>query len=93
MVFAGIALLALSAAEDMPHYHNGKLTRYDIGPPSVLLSHSDENRLRSGKPVMQSLETGVAGARRLLMVQDIPAPANVVMECATPARPPVTLLA
>jgi len=45
MVF-GVALLALGAVDDMPHYHRGKLTQYEIGPPSVLLSKSDEQRSR-----------------------------------------------
>jgi hypothetical protein len=80
MVF-GVALLALGAVDDLPHYHRGKLTQYEIGPPSVLLSNSDEQRLKTGKPVLQAVETGVVGARRMLMVQDIAAPANVVMEC------------
>eukprot|EP00967_Tisochrysis_lutea_P114179 scaffold181761_cov35-Tisochrysis_lutea.AAC.3 len=75
-----VALLALGAAEDLAHYHHGKLSKYEIGPPSVLLSSSDEQRLRTGKPVLQAVETGVVGARRMLMVQDIAAPANVVME-------------
>lgn len=79
MVF-GVALLALGAVDDMPHYHRGKLTQYEIGPPSVLLSKSDEQRLKTGRPVLQAVETGVVGARRMLMVQDIAAPANVVME-------------
>ena len=77
-----LSLAVAAAAENEPHYHNGKLTRYEIGPPSVLLSRSDEERLSSGKPVMQAMETGIVGARRLLMVQDIAAPPNVVMECA-----------
>ena len=77
-----LSLAVAAAAENEPHYHDGKLTRYEIGPPSVLLSRSDEERLSSGKPVMQAMETGIVGARRLLMVQDIAAPPNVVMECA-----------
>jgi len=74
------SLLAFSAIDDLPHYHRGKLTQYEIGPPSVLLSNGDEQRLRTGKPVLQAVETGVVGARRMLMVQDISAPASVVME-------------
>mmetsp|Transcript_8920 Transcript_8920/g.29587 ORF Transcript_8920/g.29587 Transcript_8920/m.29587 type:complete len:278 (+) Transcript_8920:43-876(+) len=75
-----LSLAVAAAAENEPHYHDGKLTRYEIGPPSVLLSRSDEERLSSGKPVMQAMETGIVGARRLLMVQDIAAPPNVVMD-------------
>ena len=62
-----------------PHYHRGKLTPFEIGPPAILLSHSDESRLRAGKPVMQAVETGNALSKRMLMVQDIAAPPHIVM--------------
>merc|ERR1712176_1126192 len=77
-LLAGVGCVT-AATESEPHFHAGKLTQYEIGPPSVLLSTSDEAKLRSGKPVMQAVETDVSGSRRLLMVQDIRAPANVVM--------------
>ena len=41
--------LALAADEGSKHYHGGKLSRYEIGPPALLLSESDEARLRSGE--------------------------------------------
>mmetsp|Transcript_36319 Transcript_36319/g.77440 ORF Transcript_36319/g.77440 Transcript_36319/m.77440 type:complete len:282 (-) Transcript_36319:94-939(-) len=68
-----------AANEDEPHYHNGKLAQYDIGPPSVLLSTSDEAKLRTGKPIMQAVQTDIAGSRRMVMVQEIAAPSNIVM--------------
>lgn len=71
--------LAAAATEDEPHYHRGKLSGYEIGPPSVLLSQSDEAKLRTGKPIMQAVESDTNGARRMVMVQNIPAPAHVVM--------------
>jgi len=77
-LLAGIGCVA-AASESEPHFHSGKLMQYEIGPPSVLLSTSDEAKLRSGKAIMQAVETDVAGSRRLLMVQDIPAPSNIVM--------------
>jgi len=72
--------LVLGAAESQPHYHTGKLTPYEIGPPSLLLSAKDEGRLRSGKAVMQALVSDDGQAHRMIMVQDIPAPSSVVME-------------
>ncbi len=72
--------LVLGASSDAPHFHKGKLEQYHLGPPSVLLSPADVRRLRQGKPVMHTLESNVAGARRMIMVQDIPAPNAVVMD-------------
>jgi hypothetical protein len=80
--------LVLGAAESQPHYHTGKLTPYEIGPPSLLLSAKDEGRLRSGKAVMQALVSDDGQAHRMIMVQDIPAPSSVVMGCAPPPRTP-----
>jgi len=71
--------LASASSESQPHYHQGKLTKYKLEPPSLLLSASDEKKLRSGKAIMQAMETADLGSRRMLMVQDIPAPASVVM--------------
>jgi len=73
-----LALVA-AASDSEPHYHRGKLTRYELGPPTITLSASDEARLRTGKAVTQAVETDEAGARRMIMVQNIPAPSSVVM--------------
>jgi len=77
MVAAASLSLVAGASDSEPHYHDGKLTRYELGPPSVLLSDADEAKLRSGKPVMQVLEDEL-GARRLVMVQDIAVPPQIV---------------
>jgi hypothetical protein len=83
----GIAAV-LAASDSQPHDHQGKLTPYQIGPPSLLLSSSDEARLQSGKAVMQAIVSDDAQSRRLIMVQDIPAPSSIVMGSATPSPPP-----
>ena len=70
---------ALGASDSQPHYHRGKLTPYQIEKPSLLLSTSDEARLRSGKPVMQALVADDGETRRMIMVQDVPTPSSVVL--------------
>jgi len=72
------APLILAATEEQRHYHRGKLTKYKIGPPSLLLSDADEERLKGGHAVMQAL-VAEDGSRRMISVQDIKAPADVVM--------------
>ena len=89
MLAAGALLAAvavLAATEEQPHYHSGKLKPYTMGPPSLLLSAADEAKLRSGQPVMQAL-MGEDGSRRMISVQDIEAPAQVVMGCAHTPQP------
>lgn len=80
------AVTVLAASEEQPHYHNGKLKPYKMGPPSLLLSADDEAKLRSGQPVMQAL-VGEDGSRRMISVQDIDAPASIVMGCARTSSP------
>ncbi len=46
---------AAPATPDQPHYHRGKLSPYEIGPPSILLSRHDEERLAAGETLMQVL--------------------------------------
>jgi len=70
---------AFAWSDSQKHYHNGKLAKYDIGAPSLLLSSSDEARLRSGRPVQQALDSDDGASRRLIMVQDIKAPTSVVL--------------
>ena len=82
LTFGTLLTVSVRAADEaVPHYHAGKLTPYKIGPPSILLSSQDESRLRSGRPVMQAVVADDDESRRLIMVQDIPAPASVVLGC------------
>jgi len=69
----------LTASESQPHYHQGKLTKYEVGPPSVLLSARDESRLRAGRAVMQAVVADDGHSHRLIMVQDVPVPSNIAM--------------
>lgn len=41
------------ASDTEPHYHNGKLAPYELGPPSLLLSEADEADLATGNAIMQ----------------------------------------
>jgi len=70
---------SLAASESQRHYHGGKLSRYEIGPPALLLSSSDETRLRTGRSVLQTVAADDGETQRLIMVQDIQAPAHVVL--------------
>lgn len=79
----------LAASEDLPHYHRGKLAKYDLGPPSVLLSRKDEGRLRAGKAVMQAIVAEDGLTRRLVSVQDIPVPSSVRLPAFLPRPPPL----
>ena len=67
-----------SASETQPHYHRGVLKPYALGPPDILLSSQDERQLRTGKAVTQALASEDE-TRRLVMVQDINAPHQIVM--------------
>ena len=67
-----------SASETQPHYHRGVLKPYTLGPPDILLSAGDERQLRTGKAVTQALASEDE-TRRLVMVQDINAPHQIVM--------------
>lgn len=81
VLLASVALGAVRGASDsQPHYHAGKLTPYEIGPPAMTISGQDEARLRQGKPVMQAIAAEHGDSRRLIMVQDIHAPSNVVLD-------------
>ncbi len=84
LAMLSLALTVLAAADNAPHYHRGKLAPYQLGPPSVTLSTSDEQRLRAGRPVMQTVLGGDGESRRLIMVQDVPVPSSVVLGCAPP---------
>lgn len=79
-----LSLVALSsqlsaAATDVErHYHGGRLSKYRLGKPKLLLSSADEERLQEGQAVMQAVAAD-DGSRRMIMVQDIDAPVHVVM--------------
>mmetsp|Transcript_33723 Transcript_33723/g.110028 ORF Transcript_33723/g.110028 Transcript_33723/m.110028 type:complete len:286 (+) Transcript_33723:58-915(+) len=87
-MFALILLLggAFAANPDTPHPHGGKLSPYVLGPPTVLLSREDEEELADGKTIMRVIsnrpadESREGGARRLLMVRDVAAPKDVVLD-------------
>ena len=69
----------LAADETMKHYHRGKLPKYELSAPSIMLSAGDEEVLNKGKALMQVI-VQADGKRRLLMVRDVATPAWVVME-------------
>jgi len=69
----------LAADETMRHYHRGKLRKYELSAPSIMLSSGDEEVLRNGRPLMQVI-VQADGRRRLLMVRDIATPGWVVMD-------------
>ena len=77
---------AFAANPDAPHPHGGKLSPYVLGPPTVLLSREDEEELADGKTIMRVIsnrpadESREGGARRLLMVRDVAAPKDVVLD-------------
>ena len=71
--------LAPRRPQGSKHYHTGKLSKYEIGPPALLLSSADEQRLRSGRAVMQTITSEDGTSRRMVMVQDINAPSQVVL--------------
>lgn len=69
----------LAADKTMKHYHRGKLPKYELSSPSIMLSSGDEEVLRDGRALMQVI-VQPDGKRRLLMVRDVATPAWVVMD-------------
>ena len=71
----------LVANEAQQHYHQGKLRPYELGPPSILLTQADEEKLGRGETLMQALVKDERDPtdRRLLMVRDIAAPADIIL--------------
>mgnify|MGYP001495449242 CR=1 FL=1 len=65
--------LALAADEGSKHYHGGKLSKYEIGPPALLLSESDEARLRSGRASPPAEPEGQGDAAAVRQVQEVQA--------------------
>ena len=87
---ASLAGLAAASSEELPHDHQGKLSKYELGPPKIFLSGDDLAQLREGRPVMQAAQQAGSSARRMVMVQDIKTPHDVVMGCAAPRSfPPI----
>ena len=88
---ASLAGLAAASSEELPHDHRGKLSKYELGPPKIFLSGDDLAQLREGRPVMQAAQQAGSSARRMVMVQDIKTPHDVVMGCAAPRScPPIS---
>ena len=84
LALASLAGLAAASSEELPHDHRGKLSKYELGPPKIFLSGDDLAQLREGRPVMQAAQQAGSSARRMVMVQDIKTPHDVVMGCAAP---------
>ena len=82
LALASLAGLAAASSEELPHDHQGKLSKYELGPPKIFLSGDDLAQLREGRPVMQAAQQAGSSARRMVMVQDIKTPHDVVMGCA-----------
>lgn len=89
LVLAVVARAARAADPHKPHPHSGRLSPYVLGPPTVLLSRADEEELTAGKTIMRALvmprapstdERREGGTRRLLMVRDVKAPKEIVLE-------------
>jgi len=76
---AALQRLRGGSSESQPHGHRGKLAKYDMAPPSLQLSAADQARLFKGKPVIQAAVNSDGHSRRLMMVQDIEAPSEVVL--------------
>ena len=70
----------LASDASQPHYHTGKLVPYEIGPPSILLSHGDEDRLQAGETLMQAIVNEDGVSRRLVMVKDVQAPPDIITQ-------------
>ena len=65
--------------QSQKHYHGGSLQKYDVGPPALMLSASDESRLRSGRSVLQTITSEDGASQRMIMVQDIQVPSQIVL--------------
>ena len=44
-----------AASLEEPHFHRGRLSPYTLSKPNLLISSSDEQRLRHGESVMQAV--------------------------------------
>ena len=79
-----LTLAALSADDTVRHHHRGKLPKYSLSPPSIMLSDGDEEQLAQGRALTQVVVTPNPARReddrRLIMVRDVKTPAWVVMD-------------
>ena len=41
LALASLAGLAAASSEELPHDHQGKLSKYELGPPKIFLSGDD----------------------------------------------------
>ena len=73
-------LTVLAADENVRHYHRGRLPKYELSPPSIMLSDGDEEALSQGRALMQVIVGEDGERRRLLMVRDVGTPAWVVFD-------------
>jgi len=69
-----------SASDSVAHFHPGKLKQYEIGPPSILLSVEEEQKLEAGEDIMQAILQDDGVARRLVMVKDVQAPPEIILD-------------
>jgi len=67
------------ASETEPHGHVGKLRQYSLAPPDVQLSVIEQACLLRGKPVTQTTVSSDGQSRRLMVVQDVEAPCDIVL--------------
>lgn len=77
MLAAVVGVVSAASLEE-PHFHRGRLSPYQLSKPTILISSSDEQRLRHGESVMQAVDAA-DGSRRMVAVQDIDVPVHVVM--------------
>jgi len=78
--FFALLRLAHGADKAVPHPHQGVLTKYERVPPSkygLSLKGVTDERLRSGKPVLQLISLS-GGFKRVASIQDVPAPPEVI---------------
>ena len=79
-----LACAALAADDTVRHYHRGKLPKYSLSPPSIMLSDGDEEQLSQGRALTQVVVTPnlkrKEDDRRLIMVRDVQTPSWVVMD-------------
>ena len=86
LALAGAWVVSCGASTpSLPHWHHGRLQKYELGPPSLLLSRSDESRLLSGRSVLQAIVADDGVTRRLIMVRDIAAPSSVCLLYTSPS--------
>ena len=79
LVLAAATLVGASDAT-RPHFHGGKLTPYEMGPPTMLISPADESELEKGSAIMRAIPGETTSApRRLVMVRDIESPDHIVL--------------